>query len=129
MKTKVFSLAIISLFLFFTSVSFAQNNGLSVSITKINNSIYSVNDAGKHIITFEISGIESQRHADNLSKSMSGYRGVEEFKLTPIEGTNNWKATGVLYKYAKDDYFKYFFKFMKVSEVIIDNNKVLIENL
>jgi len=129
MKTRLLILAFAVLFLSSEKNTFAQNSGLSVKLTKTAGNIYAVNDSGKHVVSFEISGIESQKHADNLLKSVRGYRGVEEFNLSPMEGTNNWKAEGVFYKYAKDDYFKFFFKFMKVSKVLVNNEKIEIDNL
>ena len=108
---------------------FGQNPGLTVKINKISNEFYSVNEQEKHLVSFEIAGIQSNKQAENLLKSVRGYRGVEGFNLIQIGGTNNWQATAVLYEYAKEEYFKYFFKFMKVTEVIVDNNKVLIDNM
>lgn len=129
MKTLFYSLFMISFFLFMSSHLFAQNSGLSVDLTKNNGNIYTVNDAGKHLLKFEIYGIENAKQADELVTLVQKGRGVEGFTLQPIEGTNKWVAVAVLYKYAKDEYFKYFFGYMKVSEIFIDNKKTSVENL
>ncbi len=126
---KTLTILILLLVLFNIKTIFAQNPNLTVKINKISNDFYTVNNQDKHIVTFEIAGIQSNKQAENLLKSVRGYRGVEDFNLIQIVGTNNWKASAILYKYAKEDYFKYFFKFMKVTEVIVENNKVLIDNL
>lgn len=117
------------LILLFTENTFAQNPGLTVKINKISNDFYTVTQQDKHLVSFEIIGIQSNKQAENLLKSVKNYRGVEDFTLSQISGTDNWQATAVLYKYAKEDYFKFFFKFMHVSDLIIDDDKVLIENL
>ncbi len=127
MRTSIIFFSI--LILFSAKNIFAQNPGLTVKINKVSNDFYTVNEADKHLVSFEIAGIQSNKQAENLLKSVRGYRGVEEFNIVQINGTNNWQANAVLYKYAKEEYFKYFFKFMKVTELIIDNNKVLIEKL
>ncbi|NCO56146.1 MAG: hypothetical protein GW876_12210, partial [Bacteroidetes bacterium] len=123
MRTSIIVFSI--LILFSAKNIFAQNNSLTVKINKISNDFYSVNEQDKHLVSFEIIGIKSNKQAENLLKSVRGYRGVENFNLSQISETNNWQATAVFYKYAKEDYFKYFFKFMKVNELIIDSNKVL----
>jgi hypothetical protein len=129
MKAQFYSLFMISFFLFISSHLFAQDGGLSVGLTKTNGNIYTVIDAEKHLLKFEISGIENAKQADDLITSVQKCRGVEEFTLQPIEGTNKWIAVAVLYKYAKDEYFKYFFGYMKVSEIFVDNKKTSVENL
>jgi hypothetical protein len=99
----------------------AQNNGLSVNLHKVNQKIYTFNSVGKHEIIFEITGIFSQKQADNLIKQVRGFRGVEEFNLIQRQGTNIWDATGTFYEYANDFYFKNLFGIMNVTDVKIDN--------
>jgi len=129
MKTRIYFLAFASFFLTICNHLNAQNSGLSVSLTKTNGNIYSINDVGKHLISFEIFGIEDQKQADNLLKYIRGYRGVEEFNLQRIAGENKWKAEGVFYGFADIAYFKGLFKIMKVTEVFQDNIKTSIDNL
>ena len=130
MKTKVFLLAFLALILSINFTAFAQENGLRLSLTKTNNSIYSISDNGKHVLNFEISGIESQKEADNLLKFIRSYRGVEEFNLIKIVGTSDkYTGSGVFYEYAEMPYFKNLFKVMKVTEVTQNNEKTTIDNL
>ena len=129
MKTSLLFFSIAVLFLFSGKSLIAQNNGLSAKLTKTSGNVYTIDNNGKHLISIDISGIDNQKHAENLLKQIRGYRGCEEFNLTQITGTSNWKAEGVFYKYAENEYFKNFLKFIKVTDLTIDNNKVLIDNL
>ena len=129
MKTNVFLLSFFTFFFALNTITYSQNDGLSISITKVNNSIYSINDAGKHIMDFEVNGITSQRQADNLLKFVRSYRGVEEFNLIKSGTSNSWKASGIFYEYAEMPYFKNLFKIMKVTEVVQDNVKTTVDNL
>lgn len=129
MKTTAFFLVFFALIFSINFSSKAQTDGLSISITKTNNSLYAVNEVGKHTLNFDVTGITSQRQADNLLKFVRSYRGVEEFNLIKTEGTNSWKASGIFYEYAEMPYFKNLFKLMKVTEVYQDNVKTTIENL
>lgn len=129
MKTLVSFFAIAVLFLFVGKSTIAQNSGLSVKLTKTAGSIFTSNSNGKHLLSFEISGIENQKHADNLIKFIRGYRGVEEFNMQPINGTSKWQASGIFYEYSDMPYFKNLFKIMKVTEAVQDNITTSIENL
>lgn len=129
MKTRLYFLAFAAFFLTICNQLNAQNSGLSVSLTKSNGSIFSTNDAGKHLLNFEISGIENTKHAENITKYIKSYRGVEEFNLQPVEGSSKWKAEGVFYEFSDILYFKNLFKLIKVTEVIQDNVKTSIDNL
>jgi len=129
MKAKIYSLLMILLFLSISIQLSAQNNGLSVSLTKANGSIFSTNGVGKHILSFEISGIESPKQVENLLKYVRGYRGVEEFNIQPIEGTGKWMANGTFYEFSDMAYFKNLFKIMKVTEVFENSQKTTIDNL
>ncbi len=129
MKTLISFFAITVLFLFIGKNTTAQTNGLSVKLTKTAGSIYTSNNNGKHLLSFEISGIESQKHADNLIKFIRGYRGVEEFNMLPISGSNKWQANGIFYEYSDIPYFKNLFKIIKVTEAIQDNITTSIDKL
>jgi len=129
MKTRLCFLAFVALFLTICNQLNAQNSGLSISLTKSNGNIFSTNEAGKHVLSFEVSGIENQKHAENLKKYISKFRGVEEFNLQPIVGGNKWKADGIFYEYSDAPYFKNLFKLMKVTEVVQDNVQTSIDNL
>lgn len=129
MKTRLFLLAFTAFFLVIFNQLNAQTTGLSLSLTKTDGKIFSINDAGKHMINFEISGISSPKQAENLMKFISNYRGVEDFKLEPIAGKSTWKGEGVFYEYSDVAYFKNLFKLMKVTEIIQDNVKTSIDNL
>jgi hypothetical protein len=129
MKTRLVFLAFVTLFLTVCNFLNAQNSDLSVSLTKSNGNIFSTNDAGKHLLSFEITGIENAKHAENLMKFIRTYRGVEEFNLVPVAGENKWKAEGIFYEYSDVAYFKNLFKLMKVSEIVQDNVKTSIDNL
>ena len=129
MKTSLLFFSIAVLFLFSGKSIFAQNNGLCAKVTKTSGNIYTISNNGKHLISFEISGIENQKHADNLMKYIRGYRGVEEFNIQLITGTNNWQASGAFYEFAEIEYFKNVFKLMKITDVIQDGVKISVENL
>jgi hypothetical protein len=129
MKAKFFSLLLVSLFLSVSIHLFAQNSGLSVSLTKTNGNIFSTNSVGKHILNFEITGIESANQVENLLKYVRGFRGVEEFNIQPIEGANKWVASGTFYEFSDVAYFKNLFKIMKVTEIIENSQKTTIDNL
>jgi hypothetical protein len=129
MKTRLYFLVIAVFFLTFCNFLNAQNSGLSVRLTKSNGNIFSINNAGKHLLSLEVTGIENAKHAENLMKFIRNYRGVEEFNLIPVTGENKWKAEGVFYEYSDIAYFKNLFKLMKVTEVVQDNIKTSIDNL
>ena len=129
MKTLISFFTLAVLFLFIGKNTIAQTTGLSVKLTKTSGSIFTSNTNGKHILSFEISGIESQKHADNLIKFIRGYRGVEEFNMLPISGSNKWQASGIFYEYSDIAYFKNLFKIMKVTEAVKDNIVTSIDNL
>jgi hypothetical protein len=128
MKTRILFLFAAVIFAFGNN-SMAQNGTMSISLTKSNGKIYTINETGKHLLSFEITGIQNASHAENIEKYVSGYRGVEEFNLVQISGTNKWKGEGTFYEYADLTYFKNLFKLIKVTEVIQDNVKTSIENL
>ncbi|MBI5541263.1 MAG: hypothetical protein HY951_14450 [Bacteroidia bacterium] len=129
MKTPFLFFAIAVLFLFSGNSIIAQNIGLTAKISKTEGSIFTSNNNGKHLLSFEISGIENQKHADNLIKFIRGYRGVEEFNMIPIAGTSNWQASGIFYEFSDIPYFKNMFKLMKVSQLVIDNVNSDVDNL
>jgi hypothetical protein len=129
MKTSILFFSIAVLFLFTGKSIIAQNNTLCAKLTKTSGNIYTISNNGKHLISFEISGIENQKHADNLIKFVRGYRGVEEFNIQQINGTNSWQASGIFYEFADLNYFINIFKLMKIQDVIQDGIKISIENL
>lgn len=128
MRITVFFLAIITMFLTVSSVAYSQNERLSIRILKKNDSIYNINDAAIRIIDFHITGISSQKRADNLFKFIRSSHGVEEFNLTKSPTSNTWRASRTLHKYAEWPYFNNRFKVMKVTEVCQNNINTTIDN-
>jgi len=122
--------AIITLFcLFLLSNAYSQKNKLSVIISKDSSRFYTVNEQGKHVLDFVLNGITDNNEADNILKVLKNYRGVESFSLEKMSNNSSFHAHGVLYKYAVEDYYKFFFKKINVTELIINGEKVQIDNL
>lgn len=107
----------------------AQGNGLKIHVTKGHGDVYTVTDDGKRQLSFEITGINNLKHSQNIEKLIGSYRGVEEFNIIKIDGSDKWKATGTFYSYANKQYFQGLFKVMNASELYINDVKTDFENL
>ena len=83
---------------------------------------------GEKTMKFEIGGLNSKQELNEFINKFKTLRGVVSITVdeTPVAG--NWLATAVFYKFANQNYFKFFFKWCDVKYILIKNKKYQTEN-
>lgn len=111
----------------FSSV-YSQTSIAYLILHKINDKIISENAIGEKTVVFGIAGLSNKQEVDALINTMKTLRGVVSVTVEETSTDGTWKTSVVFYKYASKMYFKDFFKWCGIQNIVVDNVTYNTEN-